>query len=147
MVKNLPSNAESSGSLPGQETGFPHAAGQLSLWATRKDSASRNTRCHVQQPGPTQPNRFLFKPPLYTRAVLSSTCLPDRVSRALSGPHRGHSTRRRAHNSSSVPGHLGCCQSSVIASKAWSVRLSPQDRNPRRRWLAPRPRRAPPTPA
>ena len=52
----------------------------------------------------------------------------------------------RAHNSSPVPGHSGCCQSSAIVNEAWSVRLSPRDRNPGRRGLMPGPRTAPPDP-
>ena len=68
----------------------------------------------------------------------------DRVSRPLSGPHCVHiPLGEPVHNSSSVPGDLGCCWSSAIVSKAWSVHLSPRDRNPRRRRLAPRPCRAP----
>lgn len=51
-----------------------------------------------------------------------------------------------AHNSSPVPGHSGCCQSSAIVNEAWSVCLSPRDRNPGRRGLAPGPRTAPPDP-
>lgn len=52
----------------------------------------------------------------------------------------------RAHNSSPVPGHSGCCQSSAIVNESCSVRLSPRDRNPGRRGLAPGPRTAPPDP-
>ena len=52
----------------------------------------------------------------------------------------------RAHNSSPVPGHSGCCQSSAIIKEAWSVRLSARDRNPGRRGLTPGPRTAPPDP-
>ena len=32
VVKNLPSNAGDVGSISGQETKIPHAAGQRSLW-------------------------------------------------------------------------------------------------------------------
>ena len=36
MVKNLPSNAEDSGSIPGLGTKIPHATGQLNPSATTK---------------------------------------------------------------------------------------------------------------
>ena len=36
VVKNLPCNAGDVGSIPGQGTKIPHAAGQLSPWATTR---------------------------------------------------------------------------------------------------------------
>ena len=36
MVKNLPSNAEDSGLIPGHGSKIPHASGQLNPWATVK---------------------------------------------------------------------------------------------------------------
>ena len=145
MVKNLPSNAESSGSLPGRETRIPTCRRATKPVGHKKKilhPATQDATCSNQ--GPTQPNRFLFK------ASTVCTCCPVALA---SPPIRSHEhspdrtvdipLEEHAHNSSLVPGHLGCCRSSAIASKAWSVRLSPRDRNPRRRWLAPRPRRAP----
>ena len=41
-VKNPPSNGGDSGSVPGQETKIPCAAGPLSLWATTTELASYN---------------------------------------------------------------------------------------------------------
>ena len=38
MVKNLPCNTEDTGSLPGQGTKIPHAAGQLSPHASTRES-------------------------------------------------------------------------------------------------------------
>ena len=46
MVKNPPSDAGDAGSIPGQGTKIPHAAGQLSTHATTKDpGAATKTRC------------------------------------------------------------------------------------------------------
>ena len=42
MVKNPPSNAGDSGSIPGQETKIPHAAGQLSLHTATTEHAGQN---------------------------------------------------------------------------------------------------------
>ena len=36
VVKNLPSNARDTGSIPGLGTEIPHAVGQLSPWAITK---------------------------------------------------------------------------------------------------------------
>ena len=36
MVKNLPSNAEDMGSIPGQRTKISHATGQLNLHVAKK---------------------------------------------------------------------------------------------------------------
>ena len=41
-VKNPPSNAGDTGSIPGQETKIPHATGQLSLCATTRDPMCQN---------------------------------------------------------------------------------------------------------
>ena len=49
VVKNLPSNAGNAGSIPGWRTKIPHAAGQLSPWATTIELARLNERAHVQQ--------------------------------------------------------------------------------------------------
>ena len=38
MVKNLPSNAKDSGSIPGQGTKIPHAAGQLNPQGTAREA-------------------------------------------------------------------------------------------------------------
>ena len=42
MVKNLPYNAGGVGSIPGQGTKIPHAAGQLSLQAATTELVSLN---------------------------------------------------------------------------------------------------------
>ena len=42
VVKNLPSNAGDVGSIPGQGTKIPHAAGQLSPRATTTELACLN---------------------------------------------------------------------------------------------------------
>ena len=47
MVKNPPSNAGDAGSIPGQGTKIPHAAGQLSLHAATKTRYSQNTHTHT----------------------------------------------------------------------------------------------------
>ena len=49
MVKNLPSRAGDVGSIPGQGTKIPHAAGQLSLCATTTELSFLNERAHVPQ--------------------------------------------------------------------------------------------------
>ena len=100
--------------------------------------------CGLQSSPPSQKHKSMSSRMLSCSPRFSH----DRVSRPLSGPHRVHiPLGERAHNSSSVPGDLGCCWSSAIVSKAWSVHLSPRDRNPRRRRLAPRPCRAPARPS
>ena len=47
VVKNLPSNSRDTGSIPGQGTKIPHAAGQLSLHATTTEPACHNYRAHA----------------------------------------------------------------------------------------------------
>ena len=42
VVKNLPSNAGDMGSIPGQGTKIPHAAGQLSPCATTTEPVCHN---------------------------------------------------------------------------------------------------------
>lgn len=88
---------------------------------------------------------FFFLKSLHCTHVLSyrPRFCPDRVSRPLSGPPVHLPLGEGAHSSSPVPGHSGCCQSSAIVNEVWSVRLSPRDRNPRRRGLTPGPRTAP----
>ena len=49
LVKNLPSNAENVGSIPGQGTKIPHATAQLSLRATATELARLNWRACVPQ--------------------------------------------------------------------------------------------------
>ena len=49
MVKNLPYNAGDAGSIPGQGTKIPHAAGQLSPHATATELTGLNERAHVPQ--------------------------------------------------------------------------------------------------
>ena len=54
VVKNLPSNARSVGSIPGQATEIPHAVGQLSPRATTTEVMHLNERaCMVQTTEPT----------------------------------------------------------------------------------------------
>ena len=55
MVKNPPYNAEDMGSIPGQGTKIPHAAGQLSPSATTTEFARLNERAHM--PPTTEPTR------------------------------------------------------------------------------------------
>ena len=40
MVKNLPSNAKDSGSVPAQGTKIPHAAGQLNPQGTTREACT-----------------------------------------------------------------------------------------------------------
>ena len=47
VVKNLPSNAGDAGSIPGQGTNIPHAAGQLSPHATTREP-TRSGACTPQ---------------------------------------------------------------------------------------------------
>ena len=49
MVKNLPSNAGDTGSIPGQGTKIPHAMGQLSPHATTTELMCLNERARVPQ--------------------------------------------------------------------------------------------------
>ena len=44
VVKNLPSNAEDTGSIPGRGTKIPHVAGQLSLHATTREAREPQQR-------------------------------------------------------------------------------------------------------
>ena len=44
VVKNLPSNAGDSGSIPGLGTKIPHGAGQLSPWATTRELSQINIK-------------------------------------------------------------------------------------------------------
>ena len=54
VVKNLPSNARDAGSIPGQGTKIPHAAGQLSPRTTTTELACLNERdCIPQTTEPT----------------------------------------------------------------------------------------------
>ena len=55
MVKNPPSSAGDAGSIPGQRTKIPHAAGQLSPCAATTELARLNERAHV--PPTTEPTR------------------------------------------------------------------------------------------
>ena len=49
MVKNPPSNAGDTSSIPGGGIKIPHAAGQLSPCATTTELAFLNERAHVLQ--------------------------------------------------------------------------------------------------
>ena len=49
VVKNPPSNAGDVGSIPGWGTKIPHAAGQLSLYATTTELVCLNERARVPQ--------------------------------------------------------------------------------------------------
>ena len=49
VVKNPPSNAGNTGSIPGQGTKIPHAAGQLSPCATTTELVRLNERARVLQ--------------------------------------------------------------------------------------------------
>ena len=55
VVKNLPSNAGDAGSIPGQGTKIPHAAGQLGPHATTTEPVCLNERAHMPQT--TEPRR------------------------------------------------------------------------------------------
>ena len=55
MVKNPPSSAGDAGSIPGQGTKIPHAAGQLSPGTTTIELMRLNERAHVPQT--TEPTR------------------------------------------------------------------------------------------
>ena len=57
MVKNPPYNAGGTGSIPGQGTKIPHAAGQLSPRAATSDLACLSERARVPQTtAPTRHN-------------------------------------------------------------------------------------------
>ena len=50
MVKNPPSNAEDTGSIPGWGTKVPHAMGQLSLCTTTRESpCATKTQCSQEK--------------------------------------------------------------------------------------------------
>ena len=49
MVKNLPSNAADTGSIPGRGTKIPHATGQLSPRATTTELVHLNERSRMPQ--------------------------------------------------------------------------------------------------
>ena len=56
MVKSPPSNAGDAGSIPGQGTRIPHAAGQISPSATTTELACLNKRARMlQTTEPTHP--------------------------------------------------------------------------------------------
>ena len=63
VTKSLPSNVGNAGSIPGQGTKIPHAAGQLSLRATTIELACLNERAHVLQTAePTHPGACMAQP-------------------------------------------------------------------------------------
>ena len=47
MVKNLSANAGDAGSIPGQGTKIPHAAGLLSPCTSTREHAHHNYRAHL----------------------------------------------------------------------------------------------------
>ena len=49
VVKNLPSNAGDSGSIPGQGTKIPHVVGQLSPHTTTRESPHAATKTRHSQ--------------------------------------------------------------------------------------------------
>ena len=54
VVENLPSNAGDTSLIPGQETKIPHAAGQLSPFATAREPVCHNQRTwHTATSEPT----------------------------------------------------------------------------------------------
>ena len=73
MVKNPPSNAGDTGSIPGRGTKIPHAAGQLNLRATTAELEHLKERAHVPQttepmhPGARAPQLERVNPHTTTR--------------------------------------------------------------------------------
>ena len=73
MVKNPPSNAGDAGSIPGQGTKIPRAAGQLSPHTMTAELARLNERAHVPQTtepthsGTHEPQLERENPPATTR--------------------------------------------------------------------------------
>ena len=59
MVKNLPSNAGDVGSISGRGTRIPHAAGQLNLRITTRESAHCNEK--MVPPGTVKTPRATYK--------------------------------------------------------------------------------------
>ena len=49
MVKNSPSNAGDTGSVPGRGTKIPHATGQLNLRSTASEPVHRNASSRMTQ--------------------------------------------------------------------------------------------------
>ena len=58
VIKNLPSSAGDVGSITGQRTKIPHAAGQLSLCATARESLDASTET---QHSPEKTLRRVYK--------------------------------------------------------------------------------------
>ena len=50
MVQSPPCNARDTGFIPGQGTKIPHAANQLSLCATTRESVGHKEQSYVMQP-------------------------------------------------------------------------------------------------
>ena len=74
MVKNLPSNAGDAGSISGQGTKIPQAAGQLSPCATTTEFARLNERaCVPQTTEPMEPAPQLERGP---GAARKRSCVP-----------------------------------------------------------------------
>jgi len=60
VVKNPPFNAGDAGSIPGQGTELPHAAGQLSLHTTTREPA-RCSEKMLPATTETQSSQIIFK--------------------------------------------------------------------------------------
>ena len=71
VVKSPPSNAGDTGLIPGQRTKIPHAAGQLSPWATTNELIHLNERVFVPQT--TEPTRSGACAPQLERENLHAT--------------------------------------------------------------------------
>lgn len=56
VVKNMPSNAENMGSIPGRETKMPHGVGQLERPCATSTETMRFTACPLQQEKPLYHN-------------------------------------------------------------------------------------------
>ena len=75
VVKNPPCNAGDSGSIPGGGTKIPHAAEQLSPWATPRKTSRCNGRSCVPQLRPDTAKLILLVV-VFTRSVMCETMWP-----------------------------------------------------------------------
>ena len=79
VVKNLPSNAGDTDSIPGQGTKIPHAVGQLSPCTATIELACLNERARVLQT--TEPMRSGAHTPQLERSPSTATKRPRTVTK------------------------------------------------------------------
>ena len=96
VVKNPPSNAGDTGSIPGGGTKIPHAAGQLSPCVTTTELTCLNERAHL--PPTTEPTHARAHVPwsLRTTTRERKTCTPQ-VGRSLRTTTKSPRCNERSH--------------------------------------------------